>query len=144
MRPDAWALADKPPVAPFDCSAEKFSRVLSHSERQTMNATLIDIEAIRAEFPILHRPLPDGQPLVYLDSGATSQRPRRVLDKLMECYEQYNANAHRGIHPLGSRVTDEVEAAREKLRAFLNAESTDEIVFTSGTTASINLVAQSW
>ena len=71
------------------------------------------------------RPLPDGQRLVYLDSGATSQRPRRVLDKLQECYEQYNANAHRGIHPLGSRVTEEVEAAREKLRAFIGAESTE-------------------
>ena len=109
-----------------------------------MNATTMDIEAIRAEFPILHRPLPDGQRLVYLDSGATSQRPRRVLEKLQECYEQYNANAHRGIHPLGSRVTEEVEIARDKLRAFIGAEVPDEIIFTSGTTASINLVAQSW
>jgi cysteine desulfurase/selenocysteine lyase len=110
----------------------------------TPHPTHLDMDALRAEFPILHRPLPDGQKLVYLDSAATSQRPRRVLAKLMECYEQYNANAHRGIHPLGSRVTEEVEAAREKLRAFIGAESADEIIFTSGTTESINLVAQAW
>jgi len=103
-----------------------------------------DVARVRAEFPILERTLPEGQRLVYLDSGATSQKPRVVIAKLVECLEQYNSNVHRGIHSLGNLVTEEMESAREKLRAFLGAASIDEIVFTSGTTASINLVAQAW
>ena len=83
-------------------------------------------------------------PLVYLDNGATAQKPRQVIDKLVECLENYNANVHRGIHALGDRVTTELEAAREKVRQFVGAAEVEEIIFTSGTTMSINLVANAW
>ena len=108
------------------------------------DASSVDVEAIRADFPILHKPLPGGRALVYLDNGATAQKPRQVIDKLVECYENYNSNVHRGIHTLGDRVTVELEQAREKIQAFLGADDPREIVFTGGTTASINLVAQGW
>ncbi|MFN0050719.1 MAG: aminotransferase class V-fold PLP-dependent enzyme, partial [Planctomycetales bacterium] len=108
-----------------------------------MNSPL-DVTAIRQDFPILHKPLPSGVPLVYLDNGATAQKPRRVLDKLTECYESLNANVHRGIHSLGDRITTELEAAREKVRTLLGAREVEEIIFTSGTTMSINLVANAW
>jgi cysteine desulfurase/selenocysteine lyase len=104
----------------------------------------LDVEQVRADFPILHKPLPSGIPLVYLDNGATSQKPRQVIQKLVECYETYNSNVHRGIHALGDRVTTEMEAAREKIRQFIGADEADEVIFTSGTTASINLVAFAW
>lgn len=105
---------------------------------------LLDIEAVRRDFPILGKPLSDDRPLVYLDSGATAQKPRCVIDKVIECYEDYNASVHRGVHSLGDRITTEMEDAREKVRALLGAKSTEEIIFTSGTTGSINLVAQGW
>lgn len=105
---------------------------------------VFDIDAIRADFPILHKPLPGGQSLVYLDSAATAQKPRQVIEKLVECYENYNSNVHRGIHALGDRVTAEMEAAREKVRRFVGAAEVEEIIFTSGTTMSINLVANAW
>jgi len=104
----------------------------------------LDLEAIRRDFPILSKPLPDGTPLVYLDSGATAQKPRVVIDKLVEVLENYNANVHRGIHTLGDRVTVELETAREKIQHFIGAGSPEEVIFTSGTTASINLVAHGW
>lgn len=103
-----------------------------------------DVQAVRRDFPILAKPLPNGMPLVYLDSGATAQKPRQVIDKLVECLENYNANVHRGIHALGDRVTTELEAAREKVRQFIGAAEVEEIIFTSGTTMSINLVANAW
>src|SRR5579872_5034124 len=100
-----------------------------------------DVDAIRADFPILHKPLSGGRKLVYLDSAATAQKPRQVIDKLVECLENYNANVHRGIHALGDRVTGELEDSREKVRRFIGAAEVDEIIFTSGTTMAINLVA---
>jgi cysteine desulfurase/selenocysteine lyase len=103
-----------------------------------------DIAAVRRDFPILSRPLPSGATLVYLDNGATAQKPLAVLDKLREVEGTYNANVHRGIHQLGDRVTSEFEAAREKVRRFLNAAELEEVLFTSGTTMSINLVAHGW
>ena len=103
-----------------------------------------DIQTVRRDFPILARPLPNGATLAYLDNGATSQKPQAVIDKVREVYETYNANVHRGIHQLGDRVTVELEAARENVRQFINAEDSVEIVFTSGTTMSINLVTQAW
>ncbi len=103
-----------------------------------------DVECIRRDFPILHKPLPNGKPLVYLDNAATTQKPRQVIGKIVECYENYNANVHRGIHALGDRVTTELESAREKVRAFIGAGDIEEIIFTAGTTASINLVAVGW
>jgi cysteine desulfurase/selenocysteine lyase len=103
-----------------------------------------DVEAVRRDFPILEKPLPGGTKLVYLDNAATAQKPRQVIDKLVECLENYTANVHRGIHSLGDRVTTELEAARENVRQFVGAAEVEEIIFTSGTTMSINLVANAW
>ena len=88
--------------------------------------------------------LPNGLPVVYLDSGASAQKPQCVIDKQTEVQENYFANAYRGRHSFGSRIDEELESVREKARQFISAESTDEIVFTSGTTFSVNLVAQAW
>jgi len=109
-----------------------------------MNSTAFDIAAIRRDFPILNKPLPNGQTLVYLDSGASAQKPQCVIDKLSEVYSNCYSNTHRGIHTLGDIVTTEVEAARESIRDFIGARSTDEIIFTSGTTAAVNTVAYGW
>ncbi|WP_159887469.1 cysteine desulfurase [Paenibacillus puerhi] len=98
---------------------------------------------IRSQFPILKQEI-NGHPLVYLDSAATSQKPVSVIEAVTRYYEQDNANVHRGVHTLGSRATDAYEGAREKVRQFLNARSTEEIIFTRGTTTAINLVASSY
>lgn len=103
-----------------------------------------NLSAIRNDFPILQRSLPNGKPLVYLDSGASAQRPQVVIDKITEVYEQYYSNVHRGVHQLGDRVTTEMEAARTCIQKFIGAEHPEEIIFTSGTTMSINLIAYSW
>lgn len=103
-----------------------------------------DVERIRHDFPILEKPLPGGLRLVYLDNGATAQKPHVVVEKLVECYENYTANVHRGIHSLGDRITTELEAARESVRALIGANEVEEVIFTSGTTMSINLVANAW
>lgn len=99
---------------------------------------------IRNDFPILNETFPNGQPLVYLDSGASAQRPQTVIDKISEIYEHYYSNVHRGVHQLGDRVTTEMEDSRSRIQTFIGASIPDEIIFTSGTTMSINLVAQSW
>lgn len=101
-------------------------------------------ESLRNDFPILQQTVHGDRPLVFLDSAASSQRPQAVIDAVSNCYEQDYANVHRGIHVLSERATDAYELARRKVQSFLNAESADEIVFTGGTTASINLVAHSW
>ncbi len=101
----------------------------------------LDVEAIRADFPILKRTVRNGKPLVYLDSGATSQHPVQVLDAEREYYERHNAAAHRGTHLLGEEATEIYEGTRAKIAAFLGAASPDEIVFTKGATEAINLVA---
>jgi cysteine desulfurase/selenocysteine lyase len=98
---------------------------------------------IRELFPILHQDI-NGHPLVYLDSAATSQKPISVIEAVKRYYEQDNANVHRGVHTLGSRATDAYEGARDKVARFINAKSTEEIVFTRGTTSAINLVASSY
>lgn len=103
----------------------------------------LDVERVRADFPILSQEV-NGRPLVYLDNGATTQVPNPVLDAVVAHYRTDNANVHRGIHTLSERSTAKLEAAREVVRAFLNAESADEVVFTSGTTASVNMVARAW
>ena len=105
--------------------------------------TLPEVERLRADFPILRQRI-HGKPLVYLDNGASSQRPTAVLDAERRYAEEQHANVHRGVHTLSQRATDAFEGARERVRRFLNARSTKEIVFTRGTTESINLVAQSW
>ncbi|MEC0089400.1 cysteine desulfurase [Paenibacillus macquariensis] len=98
---------------------------------------------VREQFPILQQEI-NGHPLVYLDSAATSQKPRVVLDALQHYYQWDNANVHRGVHTLGSRATDAYEGAREKVARFINAKSTQEIIFTRGTTSALNLVASSY
>ncbi|HEY4602161.1 MAG TPA: cysteine desulfurase [Cerasibacillus sp.] len=100
----------------------------------------MDVKAIREMFPILNQEI-NGHPLVYLDSSATAQKPITVIEAVNEYYRKNNANVHRGVHTLGSRATDQYEGAREKVRQFLHAKSTAEIIFTRGTTTSINMVA---
>ena len=101
---------------------------------------MYDINKVRADFPILSREV-YGKPLVYLDNAATTQKPRQVVDALVEEYYNVNANVHRGVHYLSQQATDLHEAARERVRQFINAEKVEEIVFTRGTTESLNLVA---
>ena len=100
----------------------------------------LDIEAIRKDFPVLQRTVRNDKPLVYLDSGATSQKPRQVLDAVRDAYELHNAAAHRGTHLLGEEATDLYEGARAKVAAFLHARA-GEVVFTKNATEAINLVA---
>ena len=104
---------------------------------------MLDVNKIREDFPILQREV-YGKPLVYLDNAATTQKPLCVLDAMREEYLNVNANVHRGVHYLSQQATDLHEAAREKVRAFINAKKTEEIVFTRGTTEAINLVASSF
>ena len=102
-----------------------------------------DINDIRRDFPILSRSV-NNRPLVYFDSGATAQKPTAVIEKVDELMRHYNANIHRGVHHLSGRMTDMYEEARERVRQFIGAEHREEVVFTSGATASINLVAYAW
>ena len=102
-----------------------------------------DINKIRADFPILSRTV-NNRPLVYFDSGATAQKPTAVIEKVDELMRHYNANIHRGVHHLSGRMTDMYEEARERVRKFIGAEHREGVVFTSGATASINLVAYAW
>lgn len=104
---------------------------------------MLDVEKIREEFPILSRTV-YGRPLVYLDSGATAQKPRAVIECVDAMHREMNANIHRGVHWLSSELTSRYEAAREEIRQFIGAAEREEVVFTSGATASINLVAYSW
>jgi cysteine desulfurase/selenocysteine lyase len=103
----------------------------------------LDVEALRREFPVLSRMI-NGRPLCYLDNAASSQRPQFVIDAISRYYETTHANVHRGVHKLSQEATDLFEGAREKLRSFINARSTREVVFVRGTTEAINLVAQSY
>jgi cysteine desulfurase / selenocysteine lyase len=103
----------------------------------------IDVEKLRNEFPILHQQV-NGKDLVYFDNAATNQKPRRVIDALIEYYSGYNANIHRGIHTLAEKATKAFEQTRHTAREFINARSTDEIIFTRGVTEGINLVASSF
>ncbi|WP_227397167.1 cysteine desulfurase [Jeotgalibacillus aurantiacus] len=103
----------------------------------------MNIQEIRRQFPILDQEV-NGHPLVYLDSAATSQKPLSVIQALEEYYKGYNSNVHRGVHTLGTRATDGYEGAREKVRKFINASSTEEVIFMRGTTTAINTVAQSY
>jgi cysteine desulfurase / selenocysteine lyase len=98
---------------------------------------------IRKHFPILEQEI-NGHPLVYLDSAATSQKPQQVIDAISNYYEKDNSNVHRGVHTLGNQATEAYEGARDKVQGFINAKSREEIIFTRGTTTSINIVAQSY
>jgi cysteine desulfurase/selenocysteine lyase len=103
----------------------------------------LDARKLRADFPIFEQEI-HGKPLAYLDSAASSQKPRQVLGAMTEFYETSYANIHRGVYDLGERATEAFEGAREKARAFVNAETTHEVVFTRNVTAAINLVAYAW
>ncbi len=104
----------------------------------------LDVEHIRADFPILDRKVSSGMPLVYLDSTATSQKPNEVIQAMDEFYRRSNANIHRGIHTLAEEATALYEGARQKVAHFINAPSARQVIFTRNTTESINLVAYSW
>lgn len=103
-----------------------------------------DVESVRADFPILQQEHHPGVPLIYLDNAASSQKPRQVIEAIDDYYRRYNANVHRGIHKLSEAATLAYEESRIKIRKFINAGSKREIIFTRGTTESINLVAQTW
>ena len=98
---------------------------------------------IRKDFPLINQTI-DGKPLIYLDNAATTQKPQAVIDSLSEYYSEYNANIHRGIYHIAEKATVEFEAVRDRITSFINAEDRAEIIFTKGTTESINLVAYSW
>ncbi|NMC21236.1 MAG: cysteine desulfurase [Thermogutta sp.] len=104
----------------------------------------LDPSLFRPDFPILRKVLRDGIPLVYLDNAATTQRPRQVIAAVVDTYEHHYSNVHRGIHTLADETTELYEGARDRLREFLNAAEREEIIFTSGATAGINLVARAW
>ncbi|WP_438461570.1 cysteine desulfurase [Staphylococcus pseudintermedius] len=105
--------------------------------------TKLNVEAIIKDFPILKQQV-NGKRLAYLDSTATSQKPKQVIDALSDYYERYNSNVHRGVHTLGSLATDGYEGARETVRRFIHAKYFEEIIFTRGTTAAINMIAHSY
>ncbi|MGA2059018.1 MAG: cysteine desulfurase [Thermoguttaceae bacterium] len=109
-----------------------------------INPPALDPNLYRPDFPILGRVVHGGQPLVYLDNAATTQRPRQVIQSIVDTYENHYANVMRGIHKLAQEADDLFAGAREKVRAFINAANVEEIIFTYGTTSSINTVARSW
>ena len=114
-----------------------------NASRGLDRSTLLS-ESLRDDFPILSGNVLSGQPLAFLDNAASTQRPRQVIEAIARVYERDYANVHRGIHTLSERSTEQYEHAREKVRCFINAAKPQEIIFTQGTTASINLVARSW
>jgi cysteine desulfurase/selenocysteine lyase len=103
----------------------------------------MNVESIRSDFPILQRTV-NGKPLVYLDSGATAQKPERVIEVVNRLHREQNANIHRGVHQLSAEATQLYEQARERVRTFIGATSREEVIFTAGATASINTVAYAW
>jgi cysteine desulfurase / selenocysteine lyase len=107
-------------------------------------ASSFDVAAVRRDFPILATSNEDGRPLVYLDSAASSQKPRAVIDAIRHYYENDNANVHRGLYDLSRRATEQFEAARERMARFVNARHADEVIWVRGTTEGINLVAHAW
>jgi len=117
----------------------------AHAEvlKDSSNAATFDVERIRGDFPILREKV-HGKPLVYLDNAATSQKPKAVIDALVDYYTHYNANVHRAVHLLSTRATESCDNAREKVRRFINAASAKEIIFVRGATEGLNLVAQTY
>lgn len=126
---------------PRDAGGHSFE----HSAIPAVSATPVGFDAniARRDFPLL-RTRVHGKPLIWLDNAATTQKPQHVIDRLVEFYENENSNIHRAAHSLAARATDAYEGARESVRRFINASSTDEIVFVRGTTEGINLIAKSW
>jgi len=141
----AFAYCGIPPFPALSLSLDPGIQVpgREHAVAPPAPAGVFDVHLIRRDFPILAERV-NGRPLVWLDNAATTQKPRQVVDRLKIFYERENSNIHRAAHELAARATDAYEAAREKVRAFLNARSAAEIVFVRGATEAINLVAQSW
>ena len=104
---------------------------------------MLNLNEIRKDFPILNRQV-HGKPLVYFDNGATSQKPRQVINALVDYYENYNSNIHRSVHLLGEEATEKYELARNKIASFIGAKEPESIIFVKGATEGINLVANSW
>ncbi|TAN56724.1 MAG: aminotransferase class V-fold PLP-dependent enzyme, partial [Rhodospirillales bacterium] len=115
----------------------------SGSFENGLNSAPFDVHAVRRDFPILNETV-NGRPLIWLDNAATTQKPKPVIDRLVHFYSHENSNIHRAAHDLAARATDAYESGRETVRRFLNAASSEEIVFVRGATEAINLVAQSW
>ncbi len=105
---------------------------------------VLNVEAVREQFPILQHPDSHGRKVVYLDNGASTQKPQCVIDKEVEVYTKYYANAYRGVYEFGQRIDDELELSRESVRGLIGAASKEEIIFTAGTTMSLNLLAYAW
>ena len=129
-----------------DNSAEssKSSQSSRDAQKSQMPKREFDVELVRADFPILNQTLNSGFPVTFLDSGASAQKPQVVIDKETEVYEKYFANAYRGVYEFGARIDDELETSRTKVQHLINAAESAEIIFTAGTTMSINLVARAW
>ena len=108
-----------------------------------MHLNMLDVEKIRDDFPILSREV-NGHPLVYMDNAATTQKPRQVIQALVDYYENFNANVHRGVHTLSMEATDMYEVARNKVAKFINAGDPDTVIWTRNASESLNLVAHSW
>lgn len=133
----------QPEVAP-SIKSPPLPSSTSDEPAATLRRRLFDLDEIRADFPVLNQTLPGGYPVTYLDSASSAQKPQVVIDKEREVYEQYFANGYRGGYRFGTRISSELELAREKVRLFIGAGALEEIVFTAGTTMSINLVANAW
>jgi cysteine desulfurase/selenocysteine lyase len=129
-------------VTPLAAAIPQFDASSARPSVQGFSAPF-DVNLIRQDFPILQE-IVNGRPLIWLDNAATTQKPQAVIDRLKHFYEHENSNIHRAAHELAARATDAYEAARDKMRGFLNASSAKEIVFVRGATEAINLVAQSW
>ena len=144
--PAAYAVpAQRPYEQPSSSSpSSSSSRATREAPVRDLGGTAFDARAIRKDFPILEERVANGKRLVWLDNGATTQKPRAVIDRLSYFYEHENSNIHRAAHTLAARASDAYEQARETTRKFLNAQSTSEIIFVRGATEGINLVAQSW
>jgi len=135
---------ETPVVAPDAATSWQASRIETPAPRPSATSGAFDPHLVRRDFPILEERVHGGKRLVWLDNAATTQKPRAVIDRLSYFYEHENSNVHRAAHALAARATDVYEGARETTRKFLNASSTNEIVFVRGTTEAINLVAKAW
>ena len=140
---EARPLFSYPPSAPGPVPAFEPADARPEFAALNLGPQAFDVETIRRDFPILRERV-NGRPLVWLDNGATTQKPQSVIDRLSYFYAHENSNVHRAAHELAARATDAYESAREKVRRFLNAAASREIVFVRGATEGINLVAQSW
>jgi cysteine desulfurase/selenocysteine lyase len=140
---EARPLFSYPPSAPGPVPALSATDVRPEPAALNLSSRDFDVESIRRDFPILRERV-NGHPLVWLDNAATTQKPQSVIDRLSYFYTHENSNVHRAAHELAARATDAYESAREKVRRFLNASASREILFVRGATEGINLVAQSW